>query len=75
MNKDRIRFRQKDYHLSEIDNFENINWCIEKYGCGPTSIANILVNLGFDIDPIYITKKYYLTKTKPLMTPILGIKG
>ncbi len=57
MNKYRIRFKQSDYHLGEIDKLDNANWCIEKYGCGPTSIANILVNLGFDIDPICVTKK------------------
>ena len=62
MNKDRIRFKQNDYHLGEIDKLDNINWCIEKYGCGPTSIANILVNLGFVIDPIYTTKKILFDK-------------
>lgn len=59
MNKDRIRFKQYDYHLSEINNLEKRDWCIEKYGCGPTSIANVLANLGFDIDPIYVAKKFY----------------
>lgn len=57
MNKDRIRFKQNDYHLDSINELANINWCIEKYGCGPTSIANVLVNLGFNIDPIYVAKK------------------
>ncbi len=57
MNKDRIRFKQDDYHLDEIDKIENIEWCIEKYGCGPTSIANILINFGFNINPIY-TKNF-----------------
>lgn len=62
MNKNRIRFRQYDYHLSEIENLGKRNWSISKYGCGPTSIANLLVNLGFDIDPIYVTKKILLDK-------------
>lgn len=62
MNKYRIRFRQYDYHLDDIDKLENIDWSIEKYGCGPTSIANILVNLGFDIDPIYVAKKILFDK-------------
>lgn len=57
MNKYRIRFRQSDYHLDEIDELENVNWCLEKYGCGPTSVANVLVNLGFKVDPIHVTKK------------------
>lgn len=75
MKKDRIRFRQNDYHLSEIDKFENINWCIEKYGCGPTSIANILVNLGFDIDPIYATKKILFDKNENFDDTYLRNKG
>lgn len=75
MKKDRIRFRQNDYHLSEIDKFENINWCIEKYGCGPTSIANILVNLGFDIDPIYATKKILCDKNGTIDGTYLRNKG
>lgn len=62
MNKNRIRFKQRDFHLDELDKIDNIDWCIEKYGCGPTSIANILVNIGFDIDPIYTTKKILFDK-------------
>lgn len=57
MNNSRTRYRQRDFHLNEIDNIENIEWSLEKYGCGPTSIANILSNFGFVTDPIYITKK------------------
>lgn len=62
MNKDRIRFKQYDYHLDDIDKLVNNGWCIEKYGCGPTSIANVLANLGFNIDPVYITKKILFNK-------------
>lgn len=62
MNKNRIRFRQRDYHLNELDEINNIDWSIEKYGCGPTSIANILANLGFEITPIYTTKKILFDK-------------
>lgn len=75
MNENRIRFRQNDYHLSEIDELENINWCVEKYGCGPTSIANILVNLGFDIDPIYATKKILFDKKGKFDATYLRNKG
>ncbi len=62
MNKDRIRYQQRDFHLKEIDDFIDIEWSLEKYGCGPTSIANILVNFGFDINPIYIAKKILFDK-------------
>lgn len=75
MNKYRIRFRQSDYHLSEIENLEKRNWSIEKYGCGPTSIANILVNLGFDIDPIYVAKKILLDKDGNFDDTYLRNKG
>ena len=36
---------------------KEINWTLEKYGCGPTSLANVLVNLGFKINPIDTAKK------------------
>ena len=62
MNKDRIRYKQRDFHLKEIDEFIDIDWSLEKYGCGPTSIANILVNFGFDITPIYTAKKILFDK-------------
>lgn len=62
MNRDRIRYKQRDFHLKEIDEFTDIEWSLEKYGCGPTSIANILVNFGFDITPIYVAKKILFDK-------------
>lgn len=55
--RNRIRFKQRDFHINELDKINNINWSLEKYGCGPTSIANILVNMGFKVDPVYIAKK------------------
>lgn len=75
MNKNRIRYKQYDYHLSGIENLEKRNWCIEKYGCGPTSIANVLVNLGFDIDPIYVAKKILLDKDGNFDDTYLRNKG
>lgn len=57
MSKNRIRFKQRDFHIDELDNIDNINWSLEKYGCGPTSIANILANMGFNVDPVHIAKK------------------
>ena len=57
MNTNRIRYKQRDFHLKEIDKFTNIDWSLEKYGCGPTSIANVLKNYGFDVNPIDIAKK------------------
>ena len=57
MNTNRIRYKQRDFHLKEIDNLTNIDWSLEKYGCGPTSIANVLKNYGFDVNPIDIAKK------------------
>ena len=60
MNTNRIRYKQRDFHLKEIDNLTDIDWSLEKYGCGPTSIANVLKNYGFDVNPIDMAKKYYL---------------
>lgn len=57
MNTNRIRYKQRDFHLQEIDKLTSLDWSLEKYGCGPTSIANILKNYGFDINPIDIAKK------------------
>lgn len=57
MNTNRIRYKQRDFHLKEIDNLTDIDWSLEKYGCGPTSIANILKNYGFDVNPIDVAKK------------------
>ncbi len=62
MNNNKIRFRQRDFHLQEIDKFSDLNWSLEKYGCGPTSIANILINYGFEVNPVYIAKKILFDK-------------
>lgn len=40
MKKNIIRFRQRDFHLKEPDNIDDLNWSMEKYGCGFTSLAN-----------------------------------
>ena len=61
MKTKRIRFRQKDYKIENAEDYLK-DWTIEKYGCGPTSIANILVNFDYDVNPLYITKKLFLIK-------------
>lgn len=61
MNKRRIRYNQAEFHLNDIDKFD-LDWSLEKYGCGPTSIANILVNYGYNINPIDIAKKILFDK-------------
>ena len=45
MNLKRVRYKQRDFSLDDIDELKQINWNLEKYGCGPTSIANVLVNV------------------------------
>lgn len=57
MNLKRVRYKQRDFSLNDIDELKEINWTLEKYGCGPTSLANVLVNLGFKINPIDTAKK------------------
>ncbi len=61
MNTKRVRYKQYDFHLDELDNL-NLDWSLEKYGCGPTSLANILVNYGFNVTPIDIARKILFDK-------------
>ena len=48
-----VRFKQYEY----TEPIESTNWIIKKNGCGPTSIATILASLGYNEDPISISKK------------------
>lgn len=48
-----IRFKQYEY----TEPIESTNWIIKKNGCGPTSLAIILASLGYNEDPISISKK------------------
>ena len=57
MNINRKRYKQEDFHLWELDEVPDLNWSLERFGCGPTSIANILVNYGYTFTPIDIAKK------------------
>ena len=63
----RVRYKQRDFSLDDIDELKQINWNLEKYGCGPTSIANVLVNLGFKINPIDTAKKFYMIEMEILI--------
>ena len=69
-----MRFRQKDYKLEGVEEYIK-NWSIEKYGCGPTSIANILANYGYNVDPVYITKKIIFDKEMRFDSTYLKEKG
>ena len=75
MNTKRFRYRQRDFHLKEIDNLSNIDWSLEKYGCGPTSIANVLKNYGFDVNPIDMAKKILFDSDGNFDTTYLRNKG
>lgn len=75
MNTDKIRYRQRDFHLQEIDKMTDLNWSLEKYGCGPTSIANILKNYGFEINPVDIAQKILFDKNGNFDTTYLRNKG
>lgn len=74
MNKNRIRYKQSDFRLSNIDKLE-LDWSLEKYGCGPTSIANILVNYGYDINPIDVAKKILFDKNNNFDKTYLRNRG
>ena len=75
MNNKRFRYRQREFHLKEIDNLSNIDWSLEKYGCGPTSIANVLKNYGFDVNPIDMVKKILFDSDGNFDTTYLRNKG
>ena len=75
MNTHRNRYKQRDFHLKEIDNLNNIDWSLEKYGCGPTSIANVLKNYGFDVNPIDMAKKILFDSDGNFDTTYLRNKG
>ena len=62
MNTNRIRYKQRDFHLNEIDEITDLDWSLERFGCGPTSIANILVNYGYNVTPVDISKKILFNK-------------
>lgn len=57
MNTNRKRYKQRDFHLDEIDKFTDLDWSLERFGCGPTSIANILANYGYVVTPVNMAKK------------------
>lgn len=74
MNKNRIRYRQRDFHLTEIED-QQLDWSLEKYGCGPTSIANILINYGYSFNPVDIAKKILFDKEGNFDPTYLRNKG
>ena len=48
-----VRFKQYEY----TEPIDSSNWVIKKNGCGPTSLATILASLGYNENPISISKK------------------
>ncbi len=74
MNENRIRYKQYDYHLDELDDMD-LDWSLEKYGCGSTSIANILANYGFNITPIDSAKKILFDKENNFDSTYLRNRG
>lgn len=75
MNTSRRRYRQRDFHLQEIEQITDLDWSLEKYGCGPTSIANILKNYGFEVNPVDIAKKILFDKNGNFDTTYLRNRG
>lgn len=61
MNQKRIRYRQEDYILEGYDQELN-GWTIARFGCGPTSVATILANFGYCINPVDVTKKIIINE-------------
>lgn len=61
MNQKRIRYRQEDYTLDGYEKELN-GWTIARFGCGPTSIATILKNFGYQVNPVDVTKKILINE-------------
>lgn len=55
--------------------FLNLDWTLEKYGCGPTSIANVLANYGFNVTPTDIARKILFDKNGNFDDTYLRKKG
>ena len=75
MNSNRIRYKQREFNLNDVKELKELNWTLEKYGCGPTSIANVLVNFGFDINPIDVARKILFDKEGKFDRTYLRKKG
>ena len=75
MNTNKIRYKQRDFHLTELDEFKDLDWNLERFGCGPTSIANILVNYGYDVTPIDMAKKILFNKNGEFDNTFLRNRG
>ena len=75
MNTSRKRYKQRDFHLQEIEQITDLDWSLERYGCGPTSIANILKNYGFEVNPVDIAKKILFDKNGNFDTTYLRNRG
>lgn len=74
MNKNRIRYRQEDYILDRYKKELN-GWTIARFGCGPTSIATILANLGYKVSPIDVAKKILIDKNLEFNNTYLKPRG
>lgn len=49
--------RYKQYMYSDVEGEDGIlNWELNDFGCGPTSMATILSSIGYDFDPIDVAK-------------------
>jgi len=75
LNTSRIRYKQRDFHLKEIDKLTDLDWSLERYGFGSTSIANILINYGFEVNPIDIAKRILFDKNGNFDTTYFRNKG
>lgn len=74
MKNERLKYRQCDYHFNELDDL-NPSWTLEQYGCGPTAIANVLINFGYNFSPIDIARKILLDKDGQLKRTFLRNRG
>lgn len=74
MNQNRIRLRQLDYNIN-VYRDKLGEWDIPNRGCGAVSLATILVNYSFNIDPIDVVKKIIIDKNGTFDNTYLAVKG
>ena len=74
MNKNRIRFRQLDFEISEFK-AELADWSIARKGCGPTSVAIVLANYGYDVPPVDIARIILTDENNKFTNRFISVGG
>lgn len=74
MNTQRLRYKQYEFHCPELDTHMP-TWSLERFGCGPTAIANILANYGFNVTPTDALRKIIFDQNHQFDPTFLSSRG